>query len=249
MEPTTCSYFSVAKFEEIFGPCEVSLSSSNNQVQPPLSSSPSKHFDRHREKFEGFDDFDSIDIIGDINMGTVAVACRYLSKGDSCLTDKEYILKVLSKEMVAKSKQVKHVLREASILYSLRYPFVALLEGKFQNPDQLIFVLERLTGGDLWHMLYENKEYKEYQGFPFEMVKFYVASLVLALGYLRSQGIAYRNLKPENVMLDSKGYIRLVGFGFAKVIPYRDEKAKSSSGAKVSYQYKTYTLCGTPGIY
>merc|ERR1719446_1112885 len=59
--------------------------------------------------------------------------------------------------------------------------------------------------------------------------KFYVAELVLALGYLHHHNIAYRDIKPENLLIDEEGHLRLTDFGFAKVI--RD---------------RTFTLCGTP---
>jgi len=75
-------------------------------------------------------------------------------------------------------------------------------------------------------------------GLSTECVRFYAASLVLVLGHLRNQSIAYRNLKPENVMLDAQGYIKLIGFGIAKKIPY-----KSTESAH--FKNRSFTLCGT----
>lgn len=73
---------------------------------------------------------------------------------------------------------------------------------------------------------------KMWQGMEESMAKFYVASIVLALEYLHGAGIVYRDLKPENVLIDAAGYAKLGDFGFAKQI--------DTSG-------RTYTFCGTPG--
>ena len=69
-------------------------------------------------------------------------------------------------------------------------------------------------------------------------VVFYAANIALALAHMHARKIAFRNLKPENCLIDSDGFIRIVGFGFAKSIPYY---------MLGSVHYKTYTLCGTPG--
>jgi serine/threonine protein kinase len=65
-----------------------------------------------------------------------------------------------------------------------------------------------------------------------ELAKFYIASIVLALEYLHDSSIVYRDLKPENVFIDSNGYIKLGDFGFAKVL---------------NESNRTFTFCGTPG--
>jgi len=65
--------------------------------------------------------------------------------------------------------------------------------------------------------------------FPNDVVLFYASELTLALSYLHSQSIAYRDMKPENLLVANDGHIRITDFGFAKKI-----------------EDKTYTLCGTP---
>lgn len=70
------------------------------------------------------------------------------------------------------------------------------------------------------------------QGMEEDLARFYVAGIVLALEYLHNNNIVYRDLKPENVLIDQQGYIKLGDFGFAKVL---------SEGGR------TYTFCGTPG--
>jgi serine/threonine protein kinase len=68
-------------------------------------------------------------------------------------------------------------------------------------------------------------------------VKFYLASVILALSHLHKHDVAYRNLKPENILIDDKGHIKLTGFSLAKTLPYADEQGV--------LQNKTFTVCGT----
>jgi serine/threonine protein kinase len=92
----------------------------------------------------------------------------------------------------------------------------------------------------LWYLLYRNpsRPVGPYGGLPVEWVSKYVAMIVLALEHMHRHGIAYRDLKPENLLLNRTGHIKLVDFGFCKHIPFL-----SKSGVS---QYRTYTLCGTP---
>jgi protein kinase A len=70
-----------------------------------------------------------------------------------------------------------------------------------------------------------------YIGVPDIQAKFYASGIILAIGYLHKKDIAYRDLKPENCVIDKAGYPKIIDFGFAKKLP---------GGVK------TYTLCGTP---
>jgi protein kinase A len=66
------------------------------------------------------------------------------------------------------------------------------------------------------------------QRFDYPVAQFYAAELTLVLVFLHNNGVVYRDLKPENIMIDSRGHVKLVDFGFAKMIGDRE----------------TYTLCG-----
>ena len=73
---------------------------------------------------------------------------------------------------------------------------------------------------------------------PFlDLLQFYAACVVSAFGYIHSLGVAYRDLKPENLLMDATGYIKIIDFGFAKHIPFQ-KRGKTHN--------KSYTLCGTP---
>ena len=90
----------------------------------------------------------------------------------------------------------------------------------------LVYLLtDAYLGGDLWRLLHARGP------FPDTVARFYIACVVEAFAYLHQRGIVYRDLKPENLMLDINGYLRLVDLGFAKRVPIGN---------------KTWTFCGTP---
>ena len=84
--------------------------------------------------------------------------------------------------------------------------------------------MDLLNGGELFHHLKKEKKFNE------DKTRFYAAEIALALGCLHSNKVMYRDLKPENVMLDSEGHIKLTDFGLAKRLN----------------EEKTYSFCGTP---
>ncbi|KAJ3409165.1 camp-dependent protein kinase catalytic subunit [Chytridiales sp. JEL 0842] len=132
-------------------------------------------------------------------------------------------LKVLRKADVVKLKQVEHTMDERRILGKLDCPFLVHLLGAFQDCGHLYFAMEYIQGGELFSYL------RRMEKFPNHVARFYAAEVTLAFEYLHHHGIVYRDLKPENLLIDSRGHIRIVDFGFAKQI--RDV---------------TWTLCGTP---
>ena len=112
------------------------------------------------------------------------------------------------------------------ILEKLNNPFIVKLHYAFQTPEKLYFVIDFLNGGELfWHL-------RKDQRFSEERTKFYAAEIVLALECLHKNGIIYRDLKPENVLLDKDGHIKLTDFGLSKVGMQGD--------------LMSYTFCGTP---
>ena len=77
----------------------------------------------------------------------------------------------------------------------------------------------------------------------FHIARFFAAGILFGLSHIHDRGIAFRDLKPENVMLDSSGYIRIIDFGFASKVPYI--KVDPVTGESTVHA-KLYTLCGTP---
>ncbi|KAM0126849.1 hypothetical protein ACHAP3_009056 [Botrytis cinerea] len=140
--------------------------------------------------------------------------------------DKVFALKVLRKVEVIKLKQVDHVNHERSVLSDVAgHPFITTLITSFSDHDSLYMLLDYCPGGEVFSYLRKAKRFDE------NTARFYAAEIVLILEFLHEQeGVAYRDMKPENLLLDAEGHIKLVDFGFAKRLGNRE----------------TYTLCGTP---
>ncbi|KAJ8610070.1 hypothetical protein MRB53_038797 [Persea americana] len=134
-----------------------------------------------------------------------------------------YAVKVLKKAQVVKMKQVEHTNDERKMLAEVKHPFLITLWGTFSDSKNLYMVMDFVEGGELFSLL------RKSQRFPNPVAKFYAAEVALALDYLHSLNIIYRDLKPENLLLDRHGHLRITDFGFAKRVPDI-----------------TWTLCGTP---
>ena len=134
-----------------------------------------------------------------------------------------FALKVLRKSEIVRLRQVEHVNAERYIMSRVRHPFIVDLYSTFQDSLNIYMLLSYVPGGELFTHL------RRAQRFTPDVTRFYLATIVLALRYLHSFNIIYRDLKPENLLLDSRGYLRLTDFGFAKIVEDR-----------------TWTLCGTP---
>ena len=99
------------------------------------------------------------------------------------------------------------------------------MEFVFQSDLRLYFVMPFIQGGELYkHFLYNKR-------FPEEVVKFYAIQIALAIGHLHKKGIAHRDLKLENILIDKDGYLKIIDFGLAKIL--KDGET-------------TMTLLGTP---
>ncbi|KAK4102240.1 kinase-like protein [Parathielavia hyrcaniae] len=169
-----------------------------------------------------------------LGTGTFARVCLVRpSHGTEADRAKVYALKILRKTEVIKLKQIDHVRHERRILADVRgHPFITNFVASFSDHDFLYILLDYVPGGELFTYL------RKFRRFDESMARFYAAEIVLILEHLHEQqgGIAYRDMKPENLLLDAEGHIKLVDFGFAKRL------GNNESGHPV----ETYTLCGTP---
>jgi len=134
-----------------------------------------------------------------------------------------YALKCMRKAQVVATKQQSHVLNEKKILAMMKHPFILALVQTYQDAGELYMLIELSLGGELFTLLAKRAPLFD------KPAHFYVASVVSMFTYMHNLKVVYRDLKPENLLLDKKGFLKLVDFGFAKIIADR-----------------TWTLCGTP---
>lgn len=138
---------------------------------------------------------------------------------------KYYAMKSLIKHNIIKKQHQKHLVQEIRMMENLDHEMIIRLRKKWQDDRYIYFLTEVCSGGDLY------QEIKRAKGFSEEVCKFYVACLISMFSHLRSKNIVYRDLKPENVLLDDDGYLKLIDFGLAKEL---------KGGQKAN------TICGTP---
>lgn len=161
-------------------------------------------------------DFELKETLGTGTFGRVRLARHKIH-------DKYFAMKCLKKREVIKLRQVEHIMHEAAILAEIDHPFVVNMIRGFQDESRLYILLEYVVGGEMFtHLRKAGK-------FPLPVAKFYTGQVMLALEYLHKSHIVYRDLKPENLLLDGNGNVKITDFGFAKKVPER-----------------TFTLCGTP---
>jgi CRP-like cAMP-binding protein/tRNA A-37 threonylcarbamoyl transferase component Bud32 len=138
-------------------------------------------------------------------------------------TGETYALKCLNKSQIVDNSLEAHVVDERKVMTMIDHPFLLKLYNSYWDAKYVYLLLELCLGGELFTML------RKYGRFQEKATKFYSSIVLQAFGHLHSKDIVYRDLKPENLMLDDKGYIKVVDFGLAKVVKDR-----------------TWTLCGTP---
>ncbi|CAI2375797.1 unnamed protein product [Moneuplotes crassus] len=138
-------------------------------------------------------------------------------------TGEIYALKILKKAEVISLKQHQHAIDELSIMRHIDNPLLISFRGDAYDSRYIYILMEFIQGGELSTWI------KRLEYFSAEETRFYAGQVVLMFEYLHSKNIIYRDLKPENLLVDQDGYLKLVDFGFAKVCYDR-----------------TYTCCGSP---
>ncbi|KIS71219.1 cAMP-dependent protein kinase catalytic subunit [Mycosarcoma maydis] len=179
----------------------------------PLRSSPNRPY--------ALSDFEVVETLGTGTFGRVLLV--RLKDRDVADRSAYFALKVLAKTDVIKLKQVSHINSERCILTKVDHPFLVNMIASFQDSKNCYMLMEYVVGGEIFSYL------RRAGHFSADVARFYISTIVLAIEYLHSNKVVYRDLKPENLLIDSNGYTKITDFGFAKEVEDR-----------------TWTLCGTP---
>ena len=171
------------------------------------------------QKIITLDDFEIIKLIGKGSFAKV-----YLVKNKS--NQKIYSMKKLDKPFLKRTKQEQHTINERILLSKMNNPFLVKLYCCFQDNEHLYFIMEFIQGGELFFHLHRETRFDD------EKTSFYIAELILALDFLHKNKVIYRDIKPENILLDVKGHIKLTDFGLCRMCCSKNEKV--------------FTICGTP---
>lgn len=165
---------------------------------------------------------DDFEVSTTLGTGTFGRVRQVKLKGDP--THTVYALKMLKKTEILRLNQVDHIKSERAILEEISHPFLVNLRSSFQDSKYIYMLFEYISGGELFSRLRKDGRFSN------DVALFYACEILLAIQYLHKKDIVYRDLKPENLLIDKHGHIKITDFGFAKRIE----------------NDRTYTLCGTP---
>jgi serine/threonine kinase 38 len=148
--------------------------------------------------------YESLAIIGRGAFGEVHV-CRDKSNGEIVA------IKKIKKEVLYIKNQVLHIRNEQILMSKVRSPWIVELKASFQEDDYLYLVMEFLPGGDLMNLLIKKDILTE------DEARFYIAELILSIESIHKLDCIHRDIKPDNILIDKTGHIKLSDFGLAKI--------------------------------
>lgn len=186
----------------------------------------------------GLEDFSLVAVLGRGGFGTV-MQVRKKSSG------RVFAMKVFKKAELRRRRQVERTRTERGIIQHADHPYIVKLRFAFQTETKLYMVMDFAQGGDFFTFL------RRFRCLDEEWARFYLAELALALQHLHDMSVVYRDLKPENVLMDAQGHALLADFGLARDFAAReplprdrfvlfDDRASSSTTLAASRSY-----CGT----
>ncbi|XP_050527831.1 cAMP-dependent protein kinase catalytic subunit alpha-like [Daktulosphaira vitifoliae] len=175
-----------------------------------------KYFNENKASIANHTDFRMYQLLGEGAYGLVALTTH-------TRTGEVYATKIMAKKKIIKKELVQRTFNEKRILESIDFAFVVRLTYFYQDNTYLYFVMPFVCGGDLFTYIQRKGRLDE------DKARFYGSEVLLAIEYLHRLNLVHRDVKPENILIDSYGHAQLADFGFCKYV-----------------QGRTYTLCGTP---
>lgn len=150
-------------------------------------------------------------------------AFGYVTLVEDPNTEIIYALKAIRKTLIVEHNQENIILREKHIMKRLRHKRLVNCFRTYRDECRVYFLLDACLGGELFTILRKKRYFSERTG------RFYAGCVIQGFEFMHSKDIVYRDLKPENLVLELSGYVKIADFGFAKHVTD-----------------KTFTLCGTP---
>lgn len=206
---------------QILGESQMAVDSEYQRGSQELELRPRSHKQKRRRRKVGLDDFQFLAVLGKGNFGKVMLA-------ESRHTLKLCAIKVLKKDFIVENEEAESVKSEKRVFLTANkemHPFLLNLHCCFQTENRIYFVMEYVSGGDLmWHI--------QKSRFSARRAKFYACEVLLALKHFHDNGIVYRDLKLDNILLTTTGHIKIADYGLCK--------------ENMWHTNTTGTFCGTP---
>lgn len=183
---------------------------------------------QYQRKFKLEEEFYYIRNIGEGGYGCVSLVRSKQNKKTLCA------IKAISKRMVNSKNDAIMLKREKEILEQVTFPFIMSMLGTSKDKDSFYLILEYVRGCTFDKVLYELDILTP------DQIKFYMANITIILDYLHQRGVIYRDLKPENLVCDDEGYLKMIDFGTAKLLSKVDTMDEEEN------LDRTFTVIGTP---
>ena len=198
-----------------------------NNIRKEIFLNQKEKYRKSREK-QSIRQYESLSIIGRGAFGEVHV-CREKNTGNI------YAIKKIKKQVLIEKNQLIHIRNEQYFMSNVKNEWIVDLKASFQEGGYLFLVMEYCPGGDLMNLLIEKDILTEKEA------KFYLAELILAIESIHKLDCIHRDIKPDNILIDSDGHIKLSDFGLAKVSEKIFEQNSNNKGT----HNKNYSCVGT----
>ena len=201
-----------------------------NDIKNEIFLSQKEKYRKMREK-QSIREYESLSIIGRGAFGEVHV-CREKKTGNI------YAIKKIKKELLIEKNQLIHTRNEQYFMSNVKSEWIVDLKASFQEGGYLFLVMEYCPGGDLMNLLIEKDILTEKEA------KFYLAELILAIESIHKLDCIHRDIKPDNILIDSDGHIKLSDFGLLKISEKIFEQNSNQNNNRYTHN-KNYSCVGT----